>query len=929
MGEPSGASKKSGKPTYIATEAAKTECDHSKHLSNRVKAYNKLIQESRENYIRNPNITKPRRRIILSGAIKSVSTESLSSNLGENTKTPGESTPKFSSLKSMEKTNRRLSSSQTVHPNTDKQTQINQAQHSAAREECSSKSDTQESMQKAPSAEQTQESKENAFYLLSQADEMDKTKVNEDVEMTDNMSDHSQNGRNSAHTDENADLSDPKGPKTDSEESSENSYADRYSSSDHDTKRSRRYLQSTEKEDSQTSDNRLSESMENRVWESMENSKHWESMEKSNLESMENTNRLQSMEKDKNLQSMEKAKNLQSLEKNKNSDETPVNKRRNEIDNFVSEYISIPAAEGLKITIKQSDVPQALKRNIMDFNSDSESAERTPLLKQNIIVPLIHNPPPQPKEMSLPDGRTQPLPSKQVAYKPKPKPDPKPEDKRKPNEEIINTSPNSTFPLQRAKKTRKPTEDTDMIETYPQTQPMDTHDANNEFISPPKISGHLKRVMKQKVIASLPKPVETKNRFQVLTESEEEDEQIMEERLKARKERREKAENYKKSLAEKPTVKPPSKDKNEPPQKKKSAMPPIVLEGVPEDHKGLTGVLREIIKGNFNVKYTNNSTIVFTEDKSDYDRILENIKTEEMAFHTYTSKSDKSHAFVLRGLGDGTKIEDLEEDLMINYEIKTRAIYRMTTRNRPLYLVVTDPSITMEYLNRNVKVVLYTRITWELRRSTKLIIQCHNCQAWGHATSNCGRLPNCLKCAAGHHTKTCLKSRDTPATCVNCGGDHPANFTKCKSYLDRVARLEERKMTTNNKKSYKPAPLPTHNRWESRKEATKSSKYNTEFPLLPGNRDVEFPLLPGNRDVPQQEQRRQPSRPTQQTQGGMDDIFALNHEMQELNSLVNIAELTRAVRELNSKLRECRSESQIFLTYNSFMSNLNSYSFRN
>ncbi|CAH1099261.1 unnamed protein product [Psylliodes chrysocephalus] len=232
--------------------------------------------------------------------------------------------------------------------------------------------------------------------------------------------------------------------------------------------------------------------------------------------------------------------------------------------------------------------------------------------------------------------------------------------------------------------------------------------------------------MKQKVIASLPKPVETKNRFQVLTESEEEDEQIMEERLKARKERREKAENHKKSLAEKSTVKPPSKDKNEPPQKKKSAMPPIVLEGVPEDHKGLTGVLREIIKGNFNVKYTNNSTIVFTEDKSDYDRILENIKTEEMAFHTYTSKSDKSHAFVLRGLGDGTKIEDLEEDLMINYEIKTRAIYRMTTRNRPLYLVVTDPSITMEYLNRNVKVVLYTRITWELRRSTKLIIQCHN-----------------------------------------------------------------------------------------------------------------------------------------------------------------------------------------------------------
>lgn len=57
------------------------------------------------------------------------------------------------------------------------------------------------------------------------------------------------------------------------------------------------------------------------------------------------------------------------------------------------------------------------------------------------------------------------------------------------------------------------------------------------------------------MVASLPKPIETKNRFQVLTESEEEDEQIMEERLKARKERRERAENNKKSVAENPTGK--------------------------------------------------------------------------------------------------------------------------------------------------------------------------------------------------------------------------------------------------------------------------------------------------------------------------------------------------------------------------------------
>lgn len=74
--------------------------------------------------------------------------------------------------------------------------------------------------------------------------------------------------------------------------------------------------------------------------------------------------------------------------------------------------------------------------------------------------------------------------------------------------------------------------------------------------------------------------------------------------------------------------------KDEVQTKKKTNMSPIVLEGVPEDHKGLTGVLSGIIKGNFNMKYTNTSTIVFTENKADYDNVI-NVKKEEMAYCTY------------------------------------------------------------------------------------------------------------------------------------------------------------------------------------------------------------------------------------------------------------------------------------------------------
>ncbi|CAH1110469.1 unnamed protein product [Psylliodes chrysocephalus] len=642
------------------------------------------------------------------------------------------------------------------------------------------------------------------------------------------------------------------------------------------------------------------------------------------------------------------------------SEETPPTPEKENIpnptpyDDFTSAYVSIPSAEGLKITIMNSDVPSALRQNIMGYKETSGpelsgDERQIPVLNQKVIQPIMHELPEQPRELTLSDGRTQPKEPIRVQKPPKPpvtvteptiknvitKKQPKEAEKAvketeiqlPPQDEEEKTSPNSTFTLHRTKRSRRDNGDVDKIEVNNDT-PMDV-----ENDTPPKISTNLRKIFKQKVIATMPKPITLKNRYHVLTDEsddEESDEQIEKRRQEARKERR----GSKKVTVE--TAKEAENKKEGIQNKKKPTMPPIVLDGVPEDHKGLTGVLRELIKGKFNVKYTNSSTIVFTEEKSDYDSVLANVKREEMAYHTYTSKTDKSHAFVIRGLGDGTKIEDLEEDLMEEYEIKIRAAYRMTTKNRPLFLVVTDPSITLDYLNRNVRVVLYTRITWELRRSTKQIIQCHNCQAWGHATANCGRPSNCLKCAAGHHTKTCVKTRDTPAKCINCGGDHPANFTKCKAYVERITRMEERKQNSNKnqKQTYIPAPLPTKNRWESRREAMNSTNYNTEFPLLPG--DTEFPLLPGSRADPNtrtnQEARKQPSRSNNQnqsTQGDMGDLFALNHEMQELNSLVNISELTRAVRELNSQLRECRSEASIFLTYNNFMTNLNNYKFRN
>lgn len=42
-------------------------------------------------------------------------------------------------------------------------------------------------------------------------------------------------------------------------------------------------------------------------------------------------------------------------------------------------------------------------------------------------------------------------------------------------------------------------------------------------------------------------------------------------------------------------------------------------------------------------------------------------------------------------------------------------------------------------------------------------------------------VPKCMKCAEAHLTEKCLKDVKAAAKCVNCGGNHPANYRGCNT----------------------------------------------------------------------------------------------------------------------------------------------------
>lgn len=150
----------------------------------------------------------------------------------------------------------------------------------------------------------------------------------------------------------------------------------------------------------------------------------------------------------------------------------------------------------------------------------------------------------------------------------------------------------------------------------------------------------------------------------------------------------------------------------------------------------------------------------------------------------------------------------------------------MKKTSRPLFMVIFE-NTKLNELKQKVLYLHYTRISWEHYINRNKITQCHNCQDWGHATTNCFANPVCLKCAEEHLTKDCAKSKDLPAKCANCGGPHPANSTDCEKYQKRLKWINKQRQKTTK-------PLfQSNNHTDCPKEIHNIQLHGQqEFPLL-------------------------------------------------------------------------------------------------
>lgn len=412
----------------------------------------------------------------------------------------------------------------------------------------------------------------------------------------------------------------------------------------------------------------------------------------------------------------------------------------------------------------------------------------------------------------------------------------------------------------------------------------------DEFVKPKK-SCFLSKYVKER---TEPRPVTTRNRFAELSDESSCDDETEE------------------------TPKSHNTQQKSNGETKKFKLPPIVIHKKFQNHKSLTQDLSKTLTKGFYLKFTNASTLIFAEDENEHKQLLKELEDTEIDHHSYTLRTEKSHAFVLRGLDTDPPLQEIDEALQEEYQIKLQKIFKMKTKVRPLYLVTTDAAITLNWLSKNVRYLLSTRIFWERRRSDKEMIQCHRCQVWGHATTNCRHPHRCLKCAKNHPTYTCTKPIDEPAKCANCGKDHPANSVQCSVYQDKLQRIQAQKSQP---------PASNTKPFIVNKEQFPSLPVRKIQPSVSVPQTVQWPLQ--NPQLIQKRQAVSMNNTDARRNHGQDFSLmeAITGELNKLNNKIDLNQVLLAISELNQRLETATNNFDVILIMQAFREDVNQFSF--
>ncbi|KAK9720011.1 zinc finger associated protein [Popillia japonica] len=175
---------------------------------------------------------------------------------------------------------------------------------------------------------------------------------------------------------------------------------------------------------------------------------------------------------------------------------------------------------------------------------------------------------------------------------------------------------------------------------------------------------------------------------------------------------------------------------------------------------------------------------IFPATETDYRSITKFFDNETIPYHTYQHQvpSEKLLNVVFRGVPVEISEEELFNDLR-ERGFSPECVVRMrSSRNKaPMPLVLVKIGKEFKHIY-HLKDILSLDITVETLNSRPTVGQCFRCQRFGHAQSRCTAPKKCVACAWDHDSYACPRPKQDPATCANCGEQHPANYRGCARF---------------------------------------------------------------------------------------------------------------------------------------------------
>ena len=201
----------------------------------------------------------------------------------------------------------------------------------------------------------------------------------------------------------------------------------------------------------------------------------------------------------------------------------------------------------------------------------------------------------------------------------------------------------------------------------------------------------------------------------------------------------------------------------------------------------------------YTLKILNNNQVKIMPKSSEcYSLIINELNKNSIAFHTYQLKQDRCFRVVLKNLHHSTNLDELKKEIESYEHNVTRIsnIKQKTTKTPlPMFFIDLAPNSNNKLIY-DIKYLQHMKIIFEPPHYKKEIVQCHNCQRFGHTKKYCSLNPRCVKCSQEHHTTECLKDKNTKPTCIHCKGDHSANYKGCPFYKELI-----NKKFSNNRKN--------------------------------------------------------------------------------------------------------------------------------